>query len=796
VGGGGDEIMGAHVSCLGNPFKLHVISSELFAPAGSDRAEPAGVLGPVPHSDRACDIIWGKCPLRFNLAGKTMTKQRSPEALRQRAPVGRARRGNRWLALAGYAGLGLACLLLGAAAFLLVAAPVDLVRDRLVQQVKSRTGRDLAVSGPASLALFPRPAISLAQVALSAPPHMGGGPTLLVEALEAELGLASLLTGQASVKRLVLRRPAIELRVDAQGQRSWDLAPDGRSSPRAAGRGPSAPAPEPAPRRDGPTRADGLGNLPPLVVAVIDGIVSYLDERSGTRHEIRVPALELTMGDGAGPLSIKGSLDWRGERLALGGTLSHLRALIEQEAARLSLRVTGRSIDASYDGALGTAGAVTLDGTMTLRAPSLQALGSLMGRPLGAGRDTGPLSLSGAIASGSGGTSIDNLAATLGETSASGALKVDGKGARPHVSGTLRLSQLDVGEILVRPRPSRDGPSGARPADPIDDLLKRDDAPGKGPQVRGFTKRAGGKPDWSDDIIDLSPLALADADLEVSADSLIYKDVKTGPTRLTLRLKSAVATLAIEDMQLYGGRGEGLLTLDGSGQVPATKAELRLDGISAQPLLKDALGLDWLEGQSRIALALAGQGVSERQIVEALSGRVEMATTNGAIDAVDVGKILRSVEQGRFSGLRSAPGDKTPFSELAGTFTIANGVAQNQDLRLVSADMRVTGSGSFNLAARSLDYTVRPKIAQVNATTERAVINLSNVEIPVRIQGSWDRPNFSVAGQEQLIETVREIGKKLKSQDVEEAIKGLLGGKGDGERVKPRDLLEKLLKKQ
>jgi AsmA protein len=144
--------------------------------------------------------------------------------------------------------------------------------------------------------------------------------------------------------------------------------------------------------------------------------------------------------------------------------------------------------------------------------------------------------------------------------------------------------------------------------------------------------------------------------------------------------------------------------------------------------------------------------------------------------------------------VRIAPGEKTPFSELAGTFTIANGVADNQDLRLVSTNLRVTGAGSFNLTARTLDYTVRPKVSMTGGG-ERAVVNVQNVEIPVRIVGSWDKPNISVAGQEQLIETVKEIGKNLKSKDVEEALKGLLGG-GDGQqRVKPRDLLDKLLKK-
>ena len=249
-------------------------------------------------------------------------------------------------------------------------------------------------------------------------------------------------------------------------------------------------------------------------------------------------------------------------------------------------------------------------------------------------------------------------------------------------------------------------------------------------------------------------------------------------------------------MPLYDGRGRGVVTLDGRGQAPATTANLMLEGISAQPLLKDALGFEWLEGRSTIAVALAGQGVSERQIVATLNGKVDLATTNGTIDAIDVAKILRGIEQGRFTGLRHRAGREDALQRARRHLHHRQRHRRQPGPAVGEPQLRVTGAGSFNLPARSLDYTVRPKIAALSANTERAVINLSNVEIPVRIEGPWDKPNFSVAGQEQIRETVKEIGKNLKSKDVEEALKGLLGG-GDGEkRVKPRDLLEKLLKKQ
>ena len=729
-----------------------------------------------------------------------MTDRSTPRPDLRRANARRGRQRRSWLTYVGYAGLALGCLVVGAVTFLLVAAPVDLVRDRLVQQVKSQTGRDLAVSGATSLVFFPRLAISLADVSFSAPPDMGGAPILVARKVDAEVGLKSLFTRQAAIKRLVLSRPVIELRVDAQGRRSWDFAL-ASERPAKAARSPaatgdaspqlipvSAPAQAAAPSARDADLSAMLEMLSPTSVRIVEGTVRYLDERSGQRHDVTAIDVDVALEDSSGPLQSKGSLVWRGEKLALESSLWPLRALIEDRSAKLSLKVSGQPIEVSYDGTVDVAAGLTLAGNISLKSPSVQALGTWAGgKPLAPGRDAGALALSSSLTGASGRVSLAGLTGTLGDTAFNGDLAVESKPQRPYVSGALKLSQLDIGDMLIRPKADATAPDH-RPSQAA--------PPSKVPQVRGFTKRAGGGADWSDDIIDLAPLALADADLALSADRLLYKDMKAGPVRLTLQLKDSVAKMTLQEMLLYEGRGRGLVTLDGSGQAPATTVNLVLEGIAAQPLLKDALGFEWLEGRSNIAVALAGQGVSERQITGTLNGKVDLATANGTIEGIDVSKILRGVEQGRFSGLRVAPGEKTQFSELAGTFNITNGVADNQDLRLVSPAVRITGAGSFNLPARSLDYTVRPKVAALNATTDRAVINLSNVEIPVRIEGSWDKPNFSVAGQEQILEAVKEIGKNLKSDEVKEALKGLLGG-GDGEKkVKPRDILEKLFKKQ
>jgi AsmA protein len=406
---------------------------------------------------------------------------------------------------------------------------------------------------------------------------------------------------------------------------------------------------------------------------------------------------------------------------------------------------------------------------------------------------------------------LPELSLTIGETRVTGTLTADTSAdALPRLGGALTLSELDIGRLLMR-----GGGAAAKSGDPasgssaaggtrryaIADLLKREEKREDASQQGGAStapagpKRTGGRRDWSDDPIDLTAFGLADADLTLSAERVVYKDLASGQARLTFALKNQVAKLTLEDMLLYSGRGRGTLTLDGSGDVPVASADLKLEGVSASPLLRDALGVDWLDGRSTILVAAAGQGRSERRIVETLNGRVEARTSNGSLAGVDVDKLLNDIEHGRLTGLDIGPGEKTQFNDFTATFTIFGGVAVNQDLRLIGPRVRVTGEGTIDLGKRLIDYTLQPKISG-GIAAPGAVIKVKELDIPVRVEGSWEKPTYSVKGQERIADTLKQIGKNLKSEEVQEAIKGLIEGGEKQPRIKPRELLEKLLKKQ
>ncbi len=350
-----------------------------------------------------------------------------------------------------------------------------------------------------------------------------------------------------------------------------------------------------------------------------------------------------------------------------------------------------------------------MEGILSAQSPSVRALAHWMGVELPPSKGFGALNAKGLYRSSGKTATFSSAEIVLDGTTAHGQLSVETGGVRPRVNANLKLTELDLntykhdGSLASnepagqgrRQRPPRTAARLAAAAPrSIDDLLAREPAQ-PGPRVRGFTHREG----WSDEPYDFSLMGLVDADAKLSVARLFFREIKIGQSELSLALKNRVMKTTIDDMRLYDGRGRGSITLDGSQRDAAqVGANITLENISGQPLLKDAADIDKLAGRGRLAFALAGQGQNERQLVETLNGKIEASLSDGAIIGINLPQMIRGIGQGRFSA-GTGPNDKTDFSEMTSTWTVTNGVAQNQDLRLVSPLMRLSGSGSVALPA-------------------------------------------------------------------------------------------------
>ena len=279
----------------------------------------------------------------------------------------------RWLAVAGYAGLALVCLAMGALTFVLVAPPLDRVRDRLVDEVKARTGRTLIVAGPISVTLFPRAIVSLGDVAMLPPEGVEGAPTITVPTLDVETSLRSLVSRRPRLDRLTLHRPTIELVIDAQGRRSWDFAvPSPRAEPpRAAPPGGSEGGSEKASPglSEGMATIEGItyitsGQPRPWAVRVVGGTVRYHDERTGVRQEIGGLNLDLAGDKRSGPVNAQGTLTWHGEPWRFSAAAAH--EVLAGRPGTVTFNLAGAPVEAAFQGTLAVKNAVAADGSLSL----------------------------------------------------------------------------------------------------------------------------------------------------------------------------------------------------------------------------------------------------------------------------------------------------------------------------------------------------------------------------------------------------------------------------------------------
>ena len=684
---------------------------------------------------------------------------------------------------------GIAGLVGAAAVALMVWSPTGLVRDQLVMRVKAKTGRDLTIAGPTSLSFFPNLAISMADVSLSAPPGMSGDPTLKMKALEASVPLLPLLQKQVNVERLILRQPVIDLHVDAKGRRSWEFAegvPLERVRYAQASGGRGAPGQMPKELQDfvkqaNPDSREATVSRGPLSalealsledVQIEGGTIHYTDDRSGFSGEAQSVDARIRLAGLSSPLEAKGSFVWKSEPISFDTRLTTPKLMSEERPARLTLKVSGRPLDFDYEGTILLGRTPEAEGTISAKSPSLKALMALAGFRPADGAAMGNASITGRLKANEAAVTLTDGAATFDQLAAKGTITIEQRPGRPLIRGNLQIAELDLNRLsmpagvapaAIRPAAAaKAAPAApaAKPAQSIEDLLSADPAK-SGPRVQGYTKRHG----WSDDAIDLSSFRLADADLKLDVGRLIYRDIKVGQSQIRLALKDRALTANFDEIQLYDGRGRGLLTIDGAATVPALGANFSLDGTSALPLLKDAADFDWIAGKAKINLALSGIGASERQIIASLNGKADVQFRDGAVVGYNIQQVLAGVTQGRFNGLERNPAAKTDFSEMAASITFVNGIASNKDLRLISPSLRITGAGSANMPERMLDYLLRPKLVAAGDT--------GGLEVPLKLAGSWDRPTIApdldsvLKNPDQAVDTIKKLGQQFKNANPE-----------------------------
>jgi len=196
------------------------------------------------------------------------------------------------------------------------------------------------------------------------------------------------------------------------------------------------------------------------------------------------------------------------------------------------------------------------------------------------------------------------------------------------------------------------------------------------------------------------------------------------------------------------------MVLDASQATPTLQIEALADSIAAQKMLDALTGFGSLKGVGDIQINLTSSGNSIKALINDLDGKVEADLNNGALKGINLAKLVRDASniQGliasgdlSIASFREAfsPDAETDFTNFISNLTFTNGVALITDLRLDNPVVGVTGSGSINLGARSIDIRLVPAI-DASAQRQGSTVTLNNIPVPVRVHGDWSNIKFEL----------------------------------------------------
>ncbi|WP_018952694.1 AsmA family protein [Thioalkalivibrio sulfidiphilus] len=661
------------------------------------------------------------------------------------------------------------------AVYLIATFDPNAYKDRISAVVKEQTGRDLVIEGEIGLSLFPWLGLSLGETWLSNAEGFADEPFARIGEVELSVALMPLLRRELQVQRIRLVGLSLNLERDAQGRSNWDdLVAEAEEDERED-------------RERHEREAPGLKDLDIGGVEILDARVSWRDAQAGTA--LRVDPLNFELGrirlGVETPLSL--SLTLIQEDPALRASVD-LNALVnlDLDAQRYALRrlvarlqAEGEALPRAMEAKLEADAAVNLaEDVASLERLTLESLGVQLVGLVRVNNLTGEKPVAtGELRSNT--FSVRELLTKLGEAAPETAdpevlKKVAVDLAFEANAEAASLSQLLIQLDDTRLRGNARVSNYERPAIRAELDVDRINLDRYLPPP---AKEAAPRPDaparegWPDDPIDLPVEMLRSLNLnaQLTIGEMIINRLNLARISLTLTARDGLVEVKPLTANLYNGSVEALMSLDVRGDTPRYSFEPRLQGVQIGPLLDDMTeGKGKLAGTTQLNARITTRGNSVKQMVSALNGDGRFEFANGAVKGINIAQIIRDAEA-RFRGRtveRSDEPNQTDFSELRGSFTIANGVVTNNDLAASSPLLRVRGQGTADLPREQLDYRVDTTlVATLEGQGGRSLDELRGVNLPIRIRGSFSDPSFSLDLRPILEGRVREeAGRRIEEQ--------------------------------
>ena len=636
-------------------------------------------------------------------------------------------------------------------------------KDEIAAQVEAATGRSLNLEGDLELGLFPWLSVDTGRIVLGNAEGFGPEPFAELDGASVAIRLWPLITGSIEAGRVSVDGLVLNLRIAGDGTTNWDdlAAAD------------EEPAEAPAAEGEG----SGLDELRVAGISLTDATIDWQDEAAGVHYRVTDVGLNTGAIEPGVPFDVDGGFalatlsedtgtapggefelaavvtaDLAGGRIVLDGLLldgrldpgaelepfdfgvsaRRLAYATEQQALELdggALEVASLRVDAELAGTVGDA--LQLSGRIEAPRFSPKDLADTLGTPLPPTADPAVLQLvsfAADVALTDDSVALSGMTARLDDTELKGDFSVRGFEA-PAYRFALEGDRIDLDRYLAPPADDTPAEADTAALDateiPVDVIRSLD--------AEGTLKFA-----------------------EVVLGGLTFRTIELGVTAGDGRVRlHPIAARVLE------GGYNGDVRIDASGNKPRLSVDERVEGVQLAALGRELYETDNLSGSLQGRFTLAGSGANLAEIRQDLGGDVGFELSDGAFEGTD---LWYQIRRARAVFRRETPPQppaepRTPFSTIRGTGKVAGGVLTNDDLFAELPFLRVTGAGTVNLAAATLDYGVRARVLErpdfIEGASEEELAEYTEAVIPIRITGSLADPSVRPDVEDMLREEVK-----------------------------------------
>ncbi len=291
---------------------------------------------------------------------------------------------------------------------------------------------------------------------------------------------------------------------------------------------------------------------------------------------------------------------------------------------------------------------------------------------------------------------LSKLSGEFGPITLSGNAGIGLDGPRPMVTANLQASDVVLDHFLGAGKRNAAG--------------NRD-----GGQGQGRSKRGRGDERWSREAIKLDALQAVDADIKLAAKRLVFQRYPFKEPNLHVSVNNGV--LRVEELTGRLFKGEvGLRATLNSRPLPSLGLSIQLHGADINEAMRTALEMDQVTGRLDFIGQFQTIGLSQWDLVNALSGKATVHAENGVLRGFNMksfserlGRLNKTPD---FVNLiqRAFSGGETNYQRVDGNWTIKNGVARTQGMLARMDASEATVKGAVNLPAWQLDLraVIRP----------------------------------------------------------------------------------------